>query len=62
MPLQFIVSKYYTVVLDTYDGQQYGLLSLAVEAYSKDEAEREAIKQAEADGWERVKVQFTMGD
>lgn len=60
MALQFIVSKYYTVVLDTYDGQQYGLLSLCVEAYSEDEAKRKAVAQAEADGWQRVKVQFVL--
>lgn len=62
MALNFIVSKYYTVVLETFDGEQYGMLPLCVKTYSKDEAERIATKEAEDDGWQRVKVQFTMED
>lgn len=61
MALKFIVTRHYTVVLDVFDGCQYGIMPLAIEAYGKEEAEREAIKQATDDGWQRVKVQFTMG-
>lgn len=60
MALNFIVSKFYTVVLETYDGAQYGILSLSVEAYDEDEAKKKAVEMAEADGWQRVKVQFVM--
>lgn len=59
MALQFIVPKYFTVVLETFDGEQYGMLPLGVEAYDKEEAERIAVKEATDDGWQRVKVQFT---
>lgn len=60
MAIQFIVSKTYTVVLETFDGQRYGLLSVAVYAYSREEAESEAVKQATDDGWQRVTVQMTL--
>lgn len=58
MPLQFIVPRYYTVVLETFDGHQYGLLSLCVEACSEEEAKQDAVAQAVNDGWQRVKVQM----
>lgn len=61
MDLQFIVPKYFTVVLDTYDGYQYGMLPLSVEAYNEDEAKHAAVKQAEDDGWQRVKVIMVLG-
>lgn len=60
MALQFIVAKYYTVVLEIFDGEQYGMLPLSVKAYNEDEAKTEAIKQATDDGWQHVKVQFVL--
>jgi hypothetical protein len=51
--------KSYTVVLDVFDGQQYGMLPLAVLAWSEDEARHSAITLAMSDGWQRVRVMFT---
>lgn len=52
--------RYFTVVLETFDGQQYGMLPLSIEAETKELAEIDAVNQAEDDGWEKVKVLFTM--
>lgn len=60
MALEFIVPKLYTVVLETYDGQQYGMMSLSIEAFSEQEARDKAVELAEEDGWKRIKVQFVL--
>lgn len=52
--------KTFTVVLDAFDGTQYGLLRVAVMADSKERAERDAIRDAEADGYAQVKLMFTL--
>lgn len=51
--------KHWNVTLDTFDGQQYGIMTLCVEAYTVQQAEQKAMKQATDDGWQRVKVMFT---
>lgn len=50
--------KYFTVILETFDGHQYGLLPIAVLEQDEESAKRAAIKIALDDGWERVKVQM----
>jgi hypothetical protein len=50
----------YTVVLDTFDGEQYGILPLSVLAWDEDDARYHAVKQATDDGWQKVKVMFVL--
>jgi len=50
---------YFNVTMDAFDGQQYGMLTLCVEADSEDDAAQKAIKQAEDDGAKKVKLMFT---
>lgn len=54
------MTKYFTVVLETFDGCQYGLLPLCVVACNEEHAKRAATEMAEDDGWERVKVQMVL--
>jgi hypothetical protein len=53
-------NRCYTVVIDAFDGRQFGMMPLAISAASKDEAERIAVKAAVDDGWEKVRVMFTL--
>lgn len=52
--------NFYTVVLDAFDGQQYGLLRIAVQAATEDAAHREAIRQATEDGYTKIKIMMTL--
>lgn len=52
--------KYFNVTLEVFDGQQYGITTLCVEASDEVQASARALQAAADDGWQRVKVQFTM--
>lgn len=52
--------RHFTIVLDAFDGYQYGMLPIAVFAYSVEEARRLALAEAEKDGWQKVKVMFEL--
>lgn len=51
--------KYFNVTLEVFDGQQYGLATLCVEASNEDQANTKAVQAASDDGWKKIKVQFT---
>lgn len=50
---------YFNVTLEVFDGQQYGLTTLCVEATDEAQANTKAVQAASDDGWQRVKVQLT---
>lgn len=51
--------KYFNVTLEVFDGQQYGLMTLCVEALNEDQAGLKAVQSASYDGWQRIKIQFS---
>ena len=51
-------TSYFNVTLDAFDGRQYGMLTLCVEADTEDEAKQKAVEQAQGDGAQKVKVMF----
>lgn len=51
--------KYFNVTMDVFDGQQYGMYTLCVEALSETEANAKALQGATDDGFQKVKLMFT---
>lgn len=52
--------KYFTIVWDAYDGQQWGMLPLSVQAKNEDEAKVITEKMLIEDGWEKYKFLFVL--
>lgn len=54
--------KFFTVVLDAFDGKQYGMLRICVQepTDSKKQAEATAIKQVTEEGFTQVKVMMVL--
>lgn len=50
----------YIVVLDVFDGRQFGVLRVPIEAKSKDEAKKLAVHKVETEGFMMVKVKFAL--
>jgi hypothetical protein len=52
-------SKYFNVTMDVFDGQQYGMYTLCIEATNETEANAKALQGAVDDGFQKAKLLFT---
>ena len=53
-------ATYFNVTLEVFDGRQFGMLTLCVEAETEDDAKNKAVKEAQDDGAQKVKAMFVM--